>query len=462
MGQDFSAIRRDFDLPEHFPPGVRAEAERAVVRHERRDATDIPLVTIDPPGARDLDQAMAIERTGSGYRVHYAIADLGSVVAPEGELDREARRRGQTLYLPDGKVPLHPPVLSEAGASLLPDQDTPAALWTIELDERGEPVSAHVERALVRSRAQLDYDTARHPSMELLPEVGKLRRAAAVARGAVELHLPEQQVEGDGSTGYRLVLRPRTELEAWNAEISLLTGMCAARIMLDARVGILRTLPEPDDGAVRGLRRSAAALGLPWPAGTPAGEFLAGLDPARPAAMALFMDATRLLRGAGYTAFDGAEPEQRLHAGVAAPYAHVTAPLRRLVDRFGTEVCLALCAGEPVPDWVRRALPELPGLMETSDALAGKVDRACLDQVEAWVLADRVGEVFDAVVLRAEATGGEVFLADPPVLAKCSGEGLPEGETTRVRLTAADPDRRRVGFERATSVGADTEWKDTP
>jgi exoribonuclease R len=134
---------------------------------------------------------------------------------------------------------------------------------------------------------------------------------------------------------------------------------------------------------------------------------------------------------------------------LGAAYAHVTAPIRRLVDRFGTEVCLAVAACVPVPEWVRAALPGLPGLMATSDALASRVDRACLSQVEAWMLADRVGETFPAVVLHAEAKGGEVFVADPPVVSRCVGDDLPEGERIVVRLVEADVARRRVTFERA-------------
>jgi exoribonuclease R len=180
-----------------------------------------------------------------------------------------------------------------------------------------------------------------------------------------------------------------------------------------------------------------------------AAELLAGLDPKQPEALALFMDATRLLRGAGYTVFDGTAPEQRGHAGLGAPYAHVTAPLRRLVDRFGAEICLALSAGREVPDWVREALPQLPRLMEMSDALASKVDRACLDQVEAWVLGDQIGREFDAMVLRSEQGSAEVFLPDPVVIARCEGDGLPEGGRIRVRLVGADVGARKVMFERA-------------
>nr|WP_143229933.1 RNB domain-containing ribonuclease [Actinophytocola xanthii] len=456
---DFERIRAELELPAGFPAQVLAEAEQAAAAGpdgDRADATDLPLVTIDPPGAEDLDQALAVSRRDDGFVVHYAIADLGPFVAPGGALDAEARRRGQTLYVPDGKVPLHPRVLSEGAASLLPDQVRPAALWTLTCDADGELTSARVHRALVRSRARLDYGSVSadlaagtpHPSLEALPAIGRLRRERALVRGALELALPDQEIEPDGRGGWRLVLRPRLDVDAWNAEMSLLTGMAAARMMLDAGVGVLRTLPEAGDGALRQLRDSARSLGVDWPREVGPAELLAGLDPARPEAMALFMDATRLLRGAAYTVFDGAPPELSTHAGLAARYAHVTAPLRRLVDRFGTEICLALCAERPVPDWVRAALPELPALMTGSDALAARVGKACLDQVEAWLLAGRVGEEFDAIVLRADTGSAEVLLGDPPVIGKCAGEGLPEGERVRVRLVEADTEARTVAFER--------------
>jgi exoribonuclease R len=264
----------------------------------------------------------------------------------------------------------------------------------------------------------------------------------------VELQLPEQAVASDGNGGWTLILRPRNNVDAWNAEMSLLTGMCAAKLMVEAGIGVLRTLPEPDDGAVEWLRRSARSLGISWPRASSVAEMLSHLDPRSPESLALYMDATRLLRGAGYTAFDGSLPELTTHAGLGAAYAHVTAPLRRLIDRFGAEICLAVTAGQAVPDWVRAVLPELPGLMGGSDSLASKVDKACLDQAEAWVLADRVGHEFDAVVLRAESSGAEVFLAEPAVIAKCTGQNLPEGGRIRVRLLDADTVRRKVSFER--------------
>ncbi|GAA4549538.1 RNB domain-containing ribonuclease [Amycolatopsis samaneae] len=449
-------------LPESFGPDVLAEAEAAVLdplasAAAREDATHLPLVTIDPPGSKDLDQAVLIERTRAGFRVHYAIADLAAFVRPGGALDRESRRRGQTMYLPDGNVPLHPPVLSEGAASLLPGEIRPAVLWTIETDGIGEPTATTVRRALVRSTEQFDYETVQaaldagtpHPSVAALPEIGRLRRELAIRRGAIELQLPEQEINGDPDGGWALAQRPRNSVEGWNAEISLLTGMAAAKIMIEAGVGVLRTLPDPDGTAVEWLRRSADALGIAWPAEATVSEFLATLDPGKPASMALYADTTRLLRGAGYTAFDGELPALTTHAGIGGAYAHVTAPIRRLVDRFATEICLAVTAGREVPGWVRAALGEVPELMTASDLLAARVERACIDQVEAWVLAERVGGEFGAVVLRAEETRAEILVEDPPVMAKCAGEKFPEGERIAVRLTAVDVEKRKVSFERA-------------
>ncbi|MCX6466112.1 MAG: RNB domain-containing ribonuclease [Pseudonocardiales bacterium] len=456
---DFAAVRAEFDLPAGFPPDVLAEAAAAEPSAAgRRDATDVALVTIDPPGSKDLDQALGVARRGTGFRVHYAIADLGAVVAPEGALDREVRRRGQTVYLPDGSVPLHPPVLSEGASSLLPDGPRPAVLWTVDLDADGEVVDVGLERALVRSLAQLDYagvqadvDAGRvHPAIAALPELGPLRRAHAVRRGAIELELPEQEVLPDGAGGWTVRVRRRPPVESWNAEISLLTGMAAGAMMLDAGIGLLRTLPAAEDAALRDFARTAGELGFTVAPTVPAvAALLPGLPDTAPA-LALRRAATSLLRGAGYAAFgDGtAAPADPGHGGIGAPYAHVTAPLRRLVDRFGTEVCLAVAAGREPADWLRAALPELPSLMSASDATAAAVDRACVDRTEAALLAGRVGERFEVVVLRPsgpEGEPGEVYLAEPPVLARCAGP-VAAGAQATVTLVEADPATGRISF----------------
>ncbi len=141
----------------------------------------------------DLDQAFQLERSGSGYTVRYAIADVPSFVAPGGAVDAAARARGETLYAADGTIPLHPPILSEDHASLLPDVDRPALVWTFALDSAGSVTGTRLERALIRSRAKLDYvtvqadlDAGRDCPAALLPEIGRLRLEQEAARGRRE------------------------------------------------------------------------------------------------------------------------------------------------------------------------------------------------------------------------------------------------------------------------------------
>jgi exoribonuclease R len=448
-------LRTELDVPGEFPPDVADEARRSAAdsswRAARMDATDLDLVTVDPAGSRDLDQAFLLERRPGGFRVTYAIADVATFVAAGEAIDGEAHRRGETLYLPDGRAPLHPPTLSEGAASLLPGQDRPAVLWRIDLDADGEPSSTDVRRAVVRSRAQLDYDSLQHGGgdvLALLREIGSLRQLREQQCGGVSLPVPEQQVVGSGES-WSLEFRPLLPVEDWNAQLSLLTGMAAARLMLDAGIGLLRTMPPPEASTVASLRRSAVALGVSWPDRASYAEVIRGLDAAVPAQAALLRLASVLFRGAGYEAFDGHPPALTTHSAVAAPYAHATAPLRRLADRYVSECCLAACAGRDVPGWVREALPALPEEMAKADRKAHEVDRAVVDLAEALLLQHRVGEVFTGVVVESGAKGGEVQLRDPAVRARLDGPGLPLGQQVDVRVSGVDVSRRRVTFQSA-------------
>ncbi|MFC5999309.1 RNB domain-containing ribonuclease [Quadrisphaera sp. GCM10027208] len=455
LAASLEQLRRELGIVEAFPPEVLAEAERTAGSPDLPDTDwrDLELVTIDPPGATDLDQALHLERRGTGYRLRYAIADVPAFVPPGSAFDLEARRRGQTMYAPDRRVPLHPEVVSEDAASLLPGKDRPALVWVLDLDAGGRTMDVDLVRAVVRSRAQLTYeqvqadlDAGRAPSgVDLLAEVGRLRAGLERERGGATLAIPDQEVVC-GPDGCRLRFRPPLPVEDWNAQVSLMTGMAAAEIMLDGGIGLLRTMPAPDERTLARFRRQGRALGVTWPEETPFGEMLNSLDPQDPRQLALLHESVVLFRGAGYTPFDGAPPEQRGQAAVAAPYAHVTAPLRRLVDRFTLTVCHALLTGAPVPDWARAALPELPARMAESDRVANALDRGAVDAAEAAVLAGRVGETFEAVVVDVDSRGGgEIQLADPPVLARCDGD-LELGAEVTVRLDSADVAARTVRF----------------
>ena len=352
VARTLDALRVQYEVPTAFPPEALAEAEAAagawaqdgparLLADGARDARDLELVTIDPPGSMDLDQAVLLER-------------------------------------------------------LTAQADQPAQ--------------------------------------------------AGVGTGDA----PEP------SAAYRLAYRVPVPAEQYNAQISLLTGMCAARIMVECGVGILRPLPpaRPEDYAR--LRRVAAALGIDWPAAQPYPELVRGLDHAIPAHAAFMEQAMSLFRGSGYLAFgvggvgvpaddEASDSEEAVHSAIAARYAHVTAPLRRLVDRYGEEVCIAACAQEPVPEWVLQALPDLPGVMEQTGKRARAIGRGALTALEALVLRGHEGEVLDGVITSERDGRGELVLAEPAVVTeiragkKASDGGLPVGERVQVRLLSADP-----------------------
>jgi len=411
LREGIARVQAEMKVSPELPDSVEkaAAAAAAAPRLPELDRTDLPFVTIHPESALDLDQALHLERAGDGFTVHYAIADLAAFITPGDPVDVEANRRGETLYGADSTIPLHPKVISEDAGSLLPDQVRPALLWTITLDASGEGTDAKVERALVKSRAKLSYDEVQasidageaDEVFALLEEVGELRQAQEAARGGVSLPLPEQEIDIDGDQ-WHLEFRSLHPVEQWNAQISLLTGMAAAHLMVKAGVGLLRTLPPADPRDVERLRRTAKALQVDWPADRDYPEFVRSLDPTRPHHAAMVVACTRLLRGSGYAGFAGALPAQPRHSAIAAVYAHVTAPLRRLVDRYALEICAAISAGTEVPAWVLEKLDELPEVMRESRRRANQYENAVMDLVEAAVLARRVGETFEAVVVEVD------------------------------------------------------------
>ena len=449
-------IRTTFALPTAFPPTAVAEVGSLRDRYAatRVDRRDLALQTLDPAGSRDLDQAFSIKRRGSGWRVHYAIADVAAVVEPGGALDVEAWARGVTVYLPDGRVPLHPPALSEGAASLLPGQDTPALLWSIDLDGDGSRKGVHVERALVRSRAQLAYADAQAQlaagtagrQLHGLCDVGALLAEQEAARGGVSLNLADQVVERTPG-GYGLRFDATTPVEEHNARLSLLTGMAAADLMVDAGVGVVRTLPPAAADALAALRATAARMGVTWPADVGYGDWIRAVDPATPRGVAVLTQALRTFRGAGYEAFMRRPTPRPVHAALAAPYAHVTAPLRRLVDRYGGQIALDVAQQQSVTDWAVAGLEGLPGAMAKATQRAAAIDRAVLDLVEAVVLTGREGEAFEAVAVGSRNGATVIHLLDPATVATLpAGIDVAPGTVVSVRLEQTDVDAGTVSF----------------
>ena len=377
----------------------------------------------------------------------------------------------ETLYAPDGRTPLHPPLLSEGVASLLPDQVTPALLWTIDLDADGAPVDVDVRRASVQSRAQLDVHGCaggprrRHGGrgLQLLREVGILREAAERARGGIALPTPEQVVEQGADGVWSLGSRETLPVEEWNAQISLLAGMCAARLMLDGRIGIVGALADSDPRDVERLRLSAHALGVPWPQGATPGDIIRDLDAGDSDHAALLTDATSLLRGAAYVAFDGEVP--RPPCTPRSPRPTPTRPRRCAGWWTGSSARRPRAVREPPGAGLgpRRAAGAA-GPLASGTSAPPSMERGCLDLVEAALLTGREGEVFDGAVVdvRADRDTGVVQLRDPAVRGRIEGVSLPLGEDVRVWLTEASVEQRKVLFELAHADSASSSTESSP
>ena len=448
LAEGLAAIRAQYQVPADFPREVMAAADEAAKRAPTAhiDRTDRPFVTLDPASSTDLDQAFTIEAAGSDLLLHYAIADVAWFVDEGGVIDAEAWRRGATLYLPDGKARLYPAVLSEQAASLLPDGPRPAVVFTVRLDPEGNASLDGAERAIIRSRAKLAYSSA--TEAELPPGFADFAgrvQAAEQRRGAARVDPPEQEVAADNGH-YQLVFRERFAAEDRNAALSLAANLAIADALQAHQTGLFRVMAGPDERAVKRLRFTARALGLDWPAAQPLTERERSLDPADPKQAAFMAAIRRAGEGAGYVPYkDGVTP---WHAALAATYAHATAPLRRLADRYVVQATLAIANGAPVPTAVTAAFDRLPRVMAVADARGSQIERAVIDLAETVMLQGREGERFDAVVTDMDERGARIQLRDLPIVARVAAHNVDPGDTLHVKLLAADPATRQLNFQR--------------
>jgi exoribonuclease R len=405
------------------------------------------FVTLDPAPSTDLDQAFAIEASGGDLILHYAIADVAWFVDDGGAIDAEAWRRGATLYLPDGKAGLYPPVLAEGAASLLPDGPRPAVVFTVRVAGDGAVLLDGVERAIVRSRAKLAYENVADGDLPAgFAELADRIEAAENRRGAARVDPPEQEVSAVDGGGFELHFRPLLESERRNAALSLATNLAVADSLQAHKTGLFRVMGPPDTRAVGRLRHTARAFGLAWPAQATIEQFEKTLDPNEPKQAAFMLAVRRAGNGASYVPYrEGVVP---WHEAMAATYAHATAPLRRLADRYVVRAALAIANGAAVPEMVSDAFAKLPEIMARADAKGSQIDRAVIDLAETVMLHGQEGHVFGAIVTDLDERGARIQLKQYPVVARVTAHHAEPGDEVRVRLTGADPATRVLAFER--------------
>ena len=357
LQEGFDTIRREAHVPTAFPPEVEAEV-RAIGAPRTGARVDVPFVTVDPPGSRDLDQALHIERRGDGHRVRYAIADVAAFVAPGGPLDAEAHARGVTVYAPDEEASrcirrpcrrASPACSRASGALRSSGPSTSTAPGTVATD---------VARAEVRSSRSTRTPTSPPPSPSCWRRSGSggWRSRSPAAGCSSRPRAGGRARDGSWTVRYRVPLADRGPQRADLAPHRHGRGAADAR----AGTGILRTQPPPTSARwsacaarPRRARRRRGRAGCPIPTSSAASI---------PAPRARGADA----RGGGR------RPRRRLHGvrrraarrGLALRdrrrYAHATAPLRRLQDRYVSECCLAASRARRSPTGSTPGSPRCP------------------------------------------------------------------------------------------------------
>ena len=442
-------IRHQFEIPAEFPAEVLQAAESAATRKPTAhvDRTDWPFVTLDPATSTDLDQAFHIETNGSDIVLHYAIANVAWFVDDGDPVDTEAWQRGMTQYLPDGKAGLYPPVLAEGAASLLPDGDRPSVVFHVRIGTDGNSKLDGVERSVIRSHAKLAYESVKSDQLPAaFPELSRRIAAAEDARGASRIEPQAQDVRATPNGGYELDVRPRLQSEDENAAMSLATNLAIADALFAAGTGLFRVMAEPDERAEQRLRHSARALGIDWPAGTSLRDFQRTLDTSKPKDSALLMAIRRSSGGASYVPF--APGKRPWHSAVAATYAHGTAPLRRLADRFVVMAALDIANGRAVSENVSAAFAKLPEVMRRADETAGQIERAVIDLAEVALLSAQTQHTLTAVVTDVDDRGAHVQLCDLPVVSRLAANHVAPGDEVRVRVVSTDIPTRTAKLER--------------
>ena len=338
-------------IPDHFPDAVVAEADAAApaALGNRKDLRDLPLLTIDPADARDHDDACYVEALDNGgFTIWVAIADVAHYVTPGSELDREARKRGNSTYFPDRVVPMLPDTLSGDLCSLHEGVDRACLAVAMTIDADGNKTGQTFHRALMRSVASLHYEEVQDAidgnpndrTAPLLDDVLKPLYAAYAAllkarerRQPLELDLPERQIAlADDGTVTSVNFKDRLDAHKLIEEFMVLANVAAAEVLTAKKTPLLfRVHEEPNPDKLEALREVVHASGLTLVKG----QVLQTAHLNRLLAQAKGTDDAELVNISTLRSMTQAyyNAENFGHFGLALrSYAHFTSPIRRYAD----------------------------------------------------------------------------------------------------------------------------------
>jgi ribonuclease R len=426
------------DIPHVFPRALldEAEAARPATLAGREDWRQVAFVTIDPPDAKDHDDAVHAvpdpdPRNAGGHIVSVAIADVAHYVRPGAALDREAARRGNSVYFPDRVVPMLPERISNDLCSLRPSEDRPALAVRMVIGGDGRKRAHTFHRVMMRSAAKLSYEQAQFavsgradelteplvkPVLAPLYAAYETARRARNERSPLDLDVPERKIllKGDGSVD-RVIVPPRLESHRLIEEFMILANVAAAETCERARVPLIyRVHDEPSQEKLNALREFLATLDI----ALPKSGVLKPDGFNRILAQVKGRDVERLVNEVVLRTQAQAEysPENFGHFGLnLRRYAHFTSPIRRYADLVVHRALIRglKLGGDGLPEDVdTRALAEVAANISATERRAMKAERETADRLIAHFLADRVGATFDGHISGVTRAGLFVELDD--------------------------------------------------
>ncbi|MBT8099864.1 MAG: ribonuclease R, partial [Gammaproteobacteria bacterium] len=482
-------------IPTRWPDAVRDQVEKygdkvpTNAKQGRVDLRGVDLVTIDGADARDFDDAVFCERSGQGWRLLVAIADVAHYVEVKSPLDKEATRRGTSVYFPDRVVPMLPEVLSNGLCSLNPKVDRLCMVCDMRVGADGNVKSAKFVEAVMRSKARLTYSqvsaflegdtkSVPKPVQSAIRELHTLYNAFAKARrgrGALDLDLPQIKFElnKDGEIA-RIRNVARNDAHKLIEECMIAANVQAALFLKKHRIqGLYRVHPKPDPERFEELRQYLVSLELkvPHPDHVSPKQFnkLLGQVKGRPDSSAISMQMLRSLTHAQYT------PDNIGHFGLALDaYAHFTSPIRRYPDLLVHRAIRHIIrGGKPAKHaYDRQAMTRLGAITSAHERRAEDATR----DVEAWLkcqyMLDRQGDVYAGVVTGVTNFGlfvqldelmidGLVHVTNLPndyyhfdssrqqMVGERTGKTFGLGDAMRVRVQKVDMETRRIDFRLA-------------
>jgi ribonuclease R len=483
-----------YDLPVAFPPEAVAQAEAAgpVAPGKRVDLRDLPLVTIDGPDARDFDDAVHAApdddpKNPGGFRVTVAIADVAHYVRPGDPLDREARRRGNSVYFPDRVVPMLPHALSSGLCSLKPGEERACLAVEMQIDRKGKLTGHRFARGLMRSAARLTYEQvqAAHdgapddltgPLLEavITPLYAAFQAllAARRARGTLDLDLPEIGVRiGEDGRPAAVGARPRLDSHRLIEEMMIAANVAAAETLERVRMPCMyRVHDRPDPVKMEALAELLESLGLPHGRGTLGKpKDLARLLGRVHGSELAPLVSSFVLRAQSQAVYS---PHNIGHFGLnLGRYAHFTSPIRRYSDLLVHRALirgLKLGEGGLEDDVSSDAFAEAGGWISRTERRAMEAERAALNRFVALHMEARIGETFTGTVVSVQRFGlfvqldgigadglipvgdlGGWWTHDPAhhaLLGERAGEAMGLGDRVKVELRAADSLTGQITF----------------